>query len=128
MTDETLTRFHSIHIADALIQEIAIENGQARCRFELSRAAILDSPGADRYAPKVRFSPATLEFTGVRAISFSEQYQLNATIVDFGAVVHSDGEHLEFWFELTGGTDPDAFMASIKIWALHQVWWKRGVA
>ena len=48
-------------------------------------------------------------------MAFDGRFQLNATIIECDATPLPDGEHVEFAFTLTGGSDPDAFVVTLRI-------------
>jgi len=116
-TAEIARRFNLIYIGDSLLELLELRTGEAECHLRFNMAKVLEAEGANIFEPRAKYEPAWLRFLGVRSISFDRSYQLNSTVVDFGAIDHGDGAHLEFYFDLTGGVDPDAFLVKVRILA-----------
>jgi hypothetical protein len=113
----TVSRFNSLYIGDSLLERLELNTQGAECHFRFTMAKVLAAEGASIFEPLAKYEPGWLRLSGVRSISFDQGYQLNSTVVDFGAVDHGDGEYIEFYFDLTGGTDPDAFLVRLTILA-----------
>ena len=115
--EDIQTRFNSlIALGDSLLQVVELKTGLAECRLVFDFASLLKADGASVFDPETVYQPACLAFFGVRSVSFEGMvYQLNSTVVGHGAAPASVNGFVEFYFDLTGGTDPDAFMARMKI-------------
>jgi hypothetical protein len=115
---EIITRFNTlVSLGDALLQVVELRTGEAECRVKFDFARKLKAEGASIFDPEENFEPASLCLRGVQSIVCDGTYQLNSTVVDFGAAPSGDREFIEFYFELSGGTDPDAFLVKVKILA-----------
>lgn len=115
---ETSTQFNTfVCLDDSLLQVFELRTGDAACILRFEFATILKAPGGSPYDPRVRFEPARLSFRGVRSVMFGGEYQLNSTVVGCRAEPTGDGEHVTFLFDLTGGTDPEAFLVTVTITA-----------
>jgi hypothetical protein len=111
----TISRFNILYIGDSLLERLELNTQEAACHLRFSMARVLEAEGASIFEPRARYEPAWLRLSGVRSIRFDRGYQLNSTVVDFGAIDHGDGEYIEFYFELTGGVDPAAFLVKMTI-------------
>lgn len=107
--------FNELYLGDSLLEAIELKTAQAECRLRFNAGKILKGNGASIFDPKARFEPALLCLHGVRSIACGGVYQLNSTVVDFGAAATADGQYVDFYFDLTGGTDPDAYLVRINI-------------
>jgi hypothetical protein len=108
-------RFNGLYLGDAVLQHVELRIASAECLLTFDRGMIL-KPGGTIFAPEVSFVPALLSFRRVRTISCEGgRYQLNSTVVDFGAEPSTVEGYVTFSLHLTGGTDPDAFMAKVRI-------------
>jgi len=77
----------------------------------------LQAEDGNIFEPAERFAPARLRLLGLTAISCDGGgYHLNATVVDFGVELGAN-EFLMFYFDLTGGWDPDAFVVRLRFTA-----------
>jgi hypothetical protein len=113
---EVIERFNLLSLGDALLQRIEIDTARAECRLKLSFGGVLEAPGASRFEPAEQFAPASLRISGVRSISCGNSpYQLNSTVVDYGAEPARDPELVQLYFDLTGGEDPEAFMIRVQV-------------
>ena len=115
--EDTEVRFNSlVALDDSLLQVVELKTGLAECRLVFDFARLLKAEGSSVFDPEAVYRPACLALFGVRSISFDGMlYQLNSTVVGHGAAPASVKGFVEFYFDLTGGTDPDAFMARMKI-------------
>ncbi len=117
-TTEISNQFNTfLCLDDSLLEVLELRTGDAECSLRFEFASILKAPGGSPYEPRVKFEPALVSFRGVRSLTFGGEYQLNSTVVGCRAEPVGDGEHINFYFELTGGTDPDAFLVSVTITA-----------
>jgi hypothetical protein len=114
---DIVNRFNSlVALDDSLLQTVRLQTGKAECGLEFDFARLLAGEGANIFSPEAVYRPALLTFHGIRSIYCEgATYQLNSTVVGFGAELSTIDGYCEFYFELTGGTDPDAFMAKVKI-------------
>lgn len=111
-----MSRFNRLYLGDSLLQRILVDTAEARCLMRFSSGKVLKGDGSSIFDPEARFEPAQLVVSGVRSIGFDGGlYQLNATVVDFGAVLANVTGYVELFFDLTGGSDPSAFMVRMKI-------------
>lgn len=106
-----------VSLDDSLLQLLELRTGEAECALKLEFASILKAPGGSPYDPHVKFEPARVLLRGVRSIVFDGEYQLNSTVVGCRAEPAGDGDHVTFSFDLTGGTDADAFLVTLTITA-----------
>jgi hypothetical protein len=112
---EIVTRFNRLYLGDSLLQQVELKIGEAECRLTFNAGKVLKAEGGSIFEPEAKFAPAVLRLQGVRSISCEGgRYQLNSTVLDFGATPSEDRVHIDFYFDLTGGTDPDAFMVKVK--------------
>ncbi|WP_257450598.1 hypothetical protein [Archangium lipolyticum] len=110
-----ISRFNTLYLGDSLLQQVELKIGEAECLLKFNAGKVLRAEGASIFDAEARFAPALLRLQGVRSITCEGgRYQLNSTVVDFGAVASADREYIEFYLDLTGGTDPDAFMVKVK--------------
>jgi|GEM_PF-3518366 len=109
--DEQVRRFHSLHLGDTLLKRIELRTAEAKCILEFSRGSVLASERASVEEPVAEFAPALLVLNGVVSASFGHRYELNSTVVDFGAVPNNDV--MDFYFDLTGGYTQDGFIAKL---------------
>lgn len=115
---EIAARFNNLYFGDSLLEEVVLSTATATCRFRFNTAKVLKGKGASIFDPEASFAPALLRLEGVKSILCEGgTYQLNSTVVDFGAVLIDGGDHVEFYFDLTGGTEPESFMVRIKVLA-----------
>jgi len=114
---EIATRFNRrLSLGDALLQVLELRTGAAQCRLKFESGRLLkDEEVSWPSEPEARFEPASLCFHGVRSIDFDGSYQLNSTVIDFGATSNGSSEYVEFYFDLTGGRDPECFIVKLKI-------------
>lgn len=111
---ETVTRFNMLYLGDSLLEQMVFDVGKAECKMRFNSASVLKKEQGDIFDPEVRFEPAELTLVGVLSVSFVDgPYQLNSTVVGFGASTAADGTHVQFTFQLTGGFDAASFMATI---------------
>jgi hypothetical protein len=115
-TSDIVARFDCIYLGDSLLEELTFRTAEAQCSLRFHAGSLLAGPEASIFEPVARYKPALLRLDGVRSVQFegAPAYQLNATVVDFGARPVEDG-HVEYHFDLTGGADPDAFLVKLKI-------------
>ena len=111
--DKRVQRFHSLHLGDSLLQRLEIRNAEAQCIFEFSRGSVLSHERASIFEPKFEYSPAILIVKRTTSIFCGGNYELNSTVIDFGAQVRA--EEVEFSFELTGGHSEEGFIAQLRI-------------
>lgn len=106
-----------VGLGDSLLRSINLQTGAASCRFTFEYAVLLkDDENASYFDPVAVYKPACLEFSDVHSLSFgAAEYQLNSTVVAQGARDSRVSGLIEFYFDLTGGADPDAFMARLSI-------------
>lgn len=119
MQSDIITRFNTVvSLGDSLLQVMEVKTGMAECRlkFDFGRILSIDKPSI--FDPKAKFAPASLLLRGVKSIIFDGEYQLNSTVIDYGATPSESGEHVEFYLELSGGTDPDAFLVKVTFRAM----------
>jgi hypothetical protein len=115
---ELVRRFNTLYFGDSLLQVLELRTGEAECALTFNGGSALKHEGASIFDPEVRFVPAVLRFKAVRSIACEGAgYQLNSTVVDFGASEASAPDYIEFFFDLTGGTDAEAFIVKLKIMA-----------
>lgn len=112
---EIVSRFNRLYLGDSLLQRVEVKIGEAECRLTFNSGNVLKAEGASIFDPEAKFAPAMLRLRGLRSISGegATRYQLNSTVVDFGAATGRNPDYIEFYLVLTGGTDPDAFMAKV---------------
>ena len=111
---ENLARFDRIYVGDSLLHLMEIRTGDANCRLHLDVGKILKPGSKDIFDPQTQFSPASLVFKGLRSVNIEGgHYELNSTIVDFGAKPASVEGLIEFFFVLTGGITQESFMARL---------------
>ena len=113
---ETVGRFNKLYLGDSLLQQVVLDIAEARCLLKFNAGKVLKAEGASIFEPQEKHEPALLRFDGVRSISCDGRYQLNSTVVDFGSAPAGD-DHVEFYFDLTGGADRDAFLVRVKVLA-----------
>lgn len=112
--------FNRLYLGDSLLQQIVLDIGEAKCQLKFNAGKVLESEGASIFEPEARFEPALLRFQGVHSLCCEGgPYQLNSTVVDFGAAPRGDSDYTEFYFDLTGGADPDAFLIKMKVLAKY---------
>ncbi len=112
---EMMTGFNRLYLGDSLLQQVELKIVDAECRLRFNAGMVLKAKEASIFEPEAKYAPAVLRLEGVRSITFEGgRYQLNSTVVDFGAVPGTDCDHIEFYFDLTGGVDPDAFLVRLK--------------
>ncbi|MCH9687405.1 MAG: hypothetical protein K0V04_38580 [Deltaproteobacteria bacterium] len=115
---EISTQFNTfVCLDDSLLQLLELKTGDAECSLKFQFANILKAPGGSPYDPRVKFEPARISFRGVRSMMLGGEYQLNSNVVGCRAEPTGDGEHVDFSFDLTGGTDPEAFLVTVTITA-----------
>lgn len=112
---DSVANFELVYIGDSLLKVLEIQTGGATCRLRFDAGMVLSPGSMDIFQPEEKFAPAFLNIFGVRSLTFDGSYQLNSTVVGFGAEALAGGEYVEFYFVLTGGTDPDAFMVKLRI-------------
>ena len=109
-------RFKKLSLGDSMIQVIELRTGEARCHIQLDTGSVLSSEHASIFESEAEFAPALLALEGVRSTSWEGGvYQLNSTVVDFGAAISDIEGYVDFYFDLTGGTDPDSFLVKLRI-------------
>lgn len=114
--DEMVARFNTrLSLGDALLQIMELRTGAAECRLKFESGGLLGVESTSSFDMEARYKPASLWFHGVRSIDFDGSYQLNSTVVDFGASARSDSEYIEFYFDLTGGHDAERYYVKMKI-------------
>ncbi len=114
--NETVSLFNRLYLGDSLLQKVELVTGEAEARLIFNAGKRLKTQGGSIFEPEAAFAPAVLLLQGVRSISCEgSSYQLNSTVVGFGAGPCDDDPYIDFWFELTGGTDPEAFMVKMKV-------------
>lgn len=106
-------RFNLLQLGDSLLERFDIRTIDAARALRFSGDSALKSGEAGIFDPAAEFAPAQLRFEGVKSISFDGRYELNSTVVDFGA--SSDGTNVVFYFDLTGGRSRDAFLVRVEI-------------
>ncbi|QSQ17732.1 hypothetical protein [Myxococcus landrumensis] len=112
--NEIVSCFNTLYLGDSLLQRVEFRIPEAECRLTFNAGKVLKAGGGSIFEPEARFAPALLSLHGVRSVIWDEKtYQFNSTVVDFGAALSGDGEHIEFHFALSGGTDPDAFLVKL---------------
>jgi hypothetical protein len=112
--------FNRLYLGDSLLQQVVLDIGEAKCQLKFNAGKVLKAEGASIFEPEAKFEPAFLRFRGVRSLCCEGgPYQLNSTVVDFGAAPSEDSDCIEFYFDLTGGTDPEAFMVKVKVLAKY---------
>jgi len=117
---EIVREFNRLYLGDSLLQQVVLDIMEATCRLKFNAGKVLKAERASIFEPEAKFEPASLRFQGVRSLSCAGgPYQLNSTVVDFGAAPSGDRDYIEFYFDLTGGTDPEAFMVQVKILAKY---------
>lgn len=117
---EVIERFNRLSLADSMLEVIEIRTGKAECRMKFESGGVLRSEGASIFDPKAFeavYEPALLRFLDVRSMVCGGAYQLNSTVVDYGAEPSVNREYIEFYFDLTGGSDPEAFLVRLKFLA-----------
>ena len=108
--------FNRPYLGDSLLQQVVLNTGAASCGLTFDGVRRLKAEGASIFDPEATFTPALLRFRGVRSIDRDgAAYQLNSTVIGFGAAPVGDGDLIEFHFVLTGGHDPEAFMVRLNI-------------
>jgi len=112
---ELLRRFNSLYLGDSMLEMVQLKTGEAECRLRFNSGKVLKDDGTTIFSPESKFEPASLWLYGVRSIECNGPYQLNSTVVDFGAKPNVEVGFIDFHFDLTGGTDPDAFLVKVKI-------------
>lgn len=113
--NEFVSRFNTLYLGDSLLRSVEFKIPEAECRLTFGAGMVLKAGGGSIFEPEATFAPALLRLQGVRSVIWDEKtYQFNSTVVDFGAEVSGEGEYIEFYFTLTGGSDPDAFMVTVK--------------
>ncbi len=97
-----------------MLQRIELHTGGAECNLTFEFGRLLKE-GGSIFDPEAKFSPAVLHLKDVLSIGFDgvTAYQLNSTVVNHDAIASSREGYIEYSFELTGGTDPRAFMAKL---------------
>ena len=101
-----------------MLQQFVMETAEAQCRLRFNSGKVLKSEGTSIFDPETKFEPALLHLHAVKSICWEPtSYQLNSTVVDFGAVPSTDNGYIEFYFDLTGGTDPESFLVRVKVLA-----------
>ncbi|WP_224241737.1 hypothetical protein [Hyalangium gracile] len=116
---QIVTNFNALYLGDSLLQQVELKIGDAECRLKFNSGKVLEAEGASIFEPKEMFAPAVLRLQGIRSITCEGgRYQLNSTVVDFGAVISKEHEYIDFYFELSGGTNPDAFLVKLKFEAM----------
>lgn len=117
---DLVREFNRLYLGDSLLQQVVLDIGEAKCQLRFNAGKVLKAEGASIFEPEAKFEPALLRFRGVRSLYCEGgPYQLNSTVVDFGAAPSGDGDYIEFYFDLTGGTDPEAFMVKLKVLAKY---------
>ncbi|MEM6290966.1 MAG: hypothetical protein AAGA54_06855 [Myxococcota bacterium] len=115
---EVADRFNRmVLLDDALIGRIDLRTGDAQCRIQTDFAGILRPPDFESASPEATFEPAEIVFRGVHAVDFGTNYQLTSTVVGCKATPAADRVHVDFAFDVTGGTDPDAFYTTFTVTA-----------
>ena len=105
-----------IALGDSLLQRLDLRTGKAECTMVFDFGRLLKAEGASAFDPEAVYEPACLSFVGVRSVSFDGAvYQLNSTVVGHGAEPGPVAGFVEFYFDLTGGSDAEFFMARMKI-------------
>ncbi|HSC87609.1 MAG TPA: hypothetical protein VLC09_10080 [Polyangiaceae bacterium] len=114
--DEVIRQFGQLYLGDSVLERLVLDNVGETCLLEFHSGKLLQSPTSSIFEPLEKFEPALLRFRGVRSFHVEGgPYQLNSTVVGFGAVASEADNHVEFRFDLTGGIDPEAFWATMKI-------------
>lgn len=115
--DGVIARFHQLFLGDSWLQIAKLRIGEATCDLTFSCGLVLEAEGASIFDPKIRFAPALLRFSGVRSICCegAKSYQLNSCVVDFGARLSRVSDHVDFYFDLAGGVDADAYIVTVTI-------------
>lgn len=115
---EIVREFNRLYLGDSLLQQVVLDISEATCWLRFNAGKVLRVEGASIFEPEAKFEPALLRFQGVRSLCCEGgPYQLNSSVVDFGAASSGNGDYIEFYFDLTGGTDPEAFMVKVKVLA-----------
>lgn len=114
---DTETRFNSlVALDDSLLQVVELQTGKGECKLVFDFARLLRVEGGSIFDPEAVYRPACVVLFGVRSVSFEgAAYELNSTVVGHGAAPASVNGFVEFYFDLTGGTDRDAFLVRMKI-------------
>jgi len=116
MTDtdrDLIPLFERIDVAEAVLQRLDLDLRNASCTLEIGEFGVAEVSGATR-----RFAPGQIVFLGVLELGFEGQrFQLNNTIIATQAVRRPGGGAIDFFIELTGGTDPEAFFTRLRITA-----------
>ncbi len=113
---EILRRFNTLYLGDSVLQQVILETGGAQCLLRFNVGKVLKGEGASIFDPEAGFEPALLRLHDVKSVEFrGGAYQLNSTVVDFGASPSEDSDYIEFAFELTGGIDPKSFMVEFRV-------------
>jgi hypothetical protein len=117
---EVISRFEAIYLGDSLLEVIELRTADAECRLTFNAGKVLKADGSSIFEPEATFEPACLALLGVRSLHCEGgPYQLNATVVGFGAEPGSVPGFIEFYLDLTGGIDPAAFMVRMTFLATH---------
>lgn len=114
VASDTLARFNCLYLGDSVLQKVVIDVAAGECVLEFHAGKVLHAENENIFEPVEKFAPARLRLLELTAISCDGGgYQLNSTVVDFGAELGAN-ESLVFYFDLTGGWDPDAFVVRLK--------------
>jgi hypothetical protein len=113
---EVVSRFNRLYLGDSLLLKVELNTGGSECKLTFNAGSVLRAEDTNTFEPEARFQPAVLTLKGLLSLSCDGLgYQLNSTVVGFRVVPSAKRLGLfEFHFELTGGTDPEAFMVSLK--------------
>jgi hypothetical protein len=107
-----------VGLDDSLLQLVELRTGGAECRLTFDFGRLLNVDASNIFDSEAVHRPACLTLFGVRSVSCEgASYQLNSTVVGYGARAVGAEGFFEFYFDLTGGTDPDAFMVKLVITA-----------
>ena len=113
---KVVLEFNRLYMGDSLLEAVELRIAEATCHFTFNAGSRLSSEAASIFEPEARYAPAILAFEEVHSISCEgSSYQLNSTVVDFGATIKGERDQIEFYIDLTGGRDSDAFLVKLRI-------------
>jgi hypothetical protein len=112
---DVVGRFGQLYLGDSLLLQLVLDTTASECRLTFNLGKVLRPGSSDIFDPERTFRPAILVLRDVKSVHFADgPYQLNSTVVDFEATAAGDGR-IDFKFVMTGGTDNDSFMATLKV-------------
>jgi len=114
--DPSVAKFNAVaDFDDSQLESIELKIGLAECQLSFGQARLVDPSGS---SPSVVYKNARLKFFNVESVVIDGSiYRLNSTVVGYGAVPANRQDLIEYYFDLTGGREPETFLVRLRIFA-----------